>query len=236
MLSRGRAQRVPTVAVGHEATAADVRHPQVAAVVVGVEQPDAAGMALGLVDQRLDERAKEAAISGSRTSSWSASCTASLWIARHALGASRSSRRAVERRGRARAIAERRVRSLRDARPAAADSAAWPTWLSIIQRSAASASSPMGRSADRLGRSRPPPNGRRRRAAFGGPRIGHSPIVAAPSAWHSAGHVYASFPAIRPSSTLAAALRSPLRFWPRIARRWPRAPARSPGGRPPPPR
>ena len=75
-------ERRPVGARRRERLALDVGHPQVARAGGFVEQPHAAGVALGVVDQPLDEHAEEAAACRARvTSRSSASCTASLWIA-----------------------------------------------------------------------------------------------------------------------------------------------------------
>ena len=59
-------ERRPVGAFGRVGLAADVRHPEIAGARCVVEQPDAAGVRLGVVHQALDEHAEEAAKVGVR--------------------------------------------------------------------------------------------------------------------------------------------------------------------------
>ena len=58
-LARQR-QRGPVLARLREEVIAEIRHPELAAAPILVEQPDAARVALALLDERLDEDAEEA--------------------------------------------------------------------------------------------------------------------------------------------------------------------------------
>ena len=92
MLSLGSASESQPGAPLREEALLDRRHPQVArrarpAALVLVEQPDAAGVALALLDQRLDEDAEEAGDVGLADEQVDGQLDGIALDARHALGA-----------------------------------------------------------------------------------------------------------------------------------------------------